>query len=220
MKRRVALMGITITDLNVIKAVLFDLDGVLVDATEWHYEALNKALGLFGYNIDRQRHLGFYNGLPTRVKLSHLTEEFGMPEALHDFIYEMKQQYTIDFIYKLCRPDFQKQLMFKYLKKSGIKIGVCSNSIHETLEMMLKKSDLFNDCDVIISNQDVEKSKPDPEMYLKGMEALGVSPDGTIIVEDSPHGIEAAKASGAHVCVVKGIHDVHLSLLEDYMTRL
>lgn len=220
MMQEVALMGATITQLNVIKAVLFDLDGVLVDATEWHYEALNKALGLFGYTIDRQRHLGFYNGLPTRVKLRHLTEEFEMPEALHDFIYEMKQQYTIDTIYKFCRPDFQKQLMFKHLKKKGIKIGVCSNSISETLEMMLKKSDLFNDCDIIISNQDVKKSKPDPEMYLRGMEALGVAPDETIIVEDSPHGIEAAEASGAHVCVVKGVHDVHLSLLEDYMKKL
>jgi beta-phosphoglucomutase-like phosphatase (HAD superfamily) len=204
----------------VIKAVLFDLDGVLVDATEWHYEALNKALGLFGYTIDRQRHLGFYNGLPTRVKLSHLTEEFEMPESLHDFIYDMKQQYTIDFIYKLCRPDFQKQLMFKHLKKKGFKVGVCSNSISETLEMMLRKSDLFNDCDVVISNQDVKKSKPDPEMYLKGMEALGVSPEETIIVEDSPHGIEAAEASGGHVCVVKGVQDVHLGLIEGYISKL
>lgn len=203
-----------------IKTVLFDLDGVLVDATEWHYEALNKALGLFGYTISRQQHLGFYNGLPTRVKLQKLTEEFEMPESLHDFIYEMKQQYTVDFIYRLCRPDFQKQLMFKYLKKKGLKIGVCSNSITETLHMMLKKSDLFNDCDVIISNQDVEKSKPYPEMYLKGMETLGVSPEETLIVEDSPHGIEAAKASGAHVCVVKGVHDVHISLVEDYLSKL
>lgn len=201
-----------------IKAVLFDLDGVLVDATEWHYEALNKALGLFGYTINRTRHLGFYNGLPTRVKLKEMTKEFGLPESLHQFIYDMKQIYTTDYIQRLCRPDFQKQLMFKNLKKVGLKIGVCSNSIRETLELMLKRSDLFDSCDVIISNQDVKKNKPHPEMYLTGMAQLGVKPEETLIVEDSPHGIEAAQASGGKVVIVNGVHDVHIGLLEKYLT--
>ena len=66
-----------------IKAVIFDLDGVLVDATEWHYEALNRALGLFGYNIARYEHLTTYNGLPTRKKLEMLSVEKNFPRGLH-----------------------------------------------------------------------------------------------------------------------------------------
>jgi hypothetical protein len=62
---------------NRITAVLFDLDGVLVDATEWHYEALNHALGLFGFDITRYEHLSSYNGLPTRRKLEMLSVEKG-----------------------------------------------------------------------------------------------------------------------------------------------
>ena len=62
-----------------IKAVVFDMDGVLIDAREWHYEALNKALKLFGYEITRYDHLSTYDGLPTRVKLQMLTVERGLP---------------------------------------------------------------------------------------------------------------------------------------------
>lgn len=58
-----------------IKAVLFDMDGVLIDAREWHYDALNQALALFGFAITRQEHENYYDGLPTRVKLQRLTEE-------------------------------------------------------------------------------------------------------------------------------------------------
>ncbi len=66
-----------------ITAVLFDLDGVLVDATEWHYEALNRALGLFGYSISRHDHLSTYNGLPTRKKLEMLSVETNLPVSSH-----------------------------------------------------------------------------------------------------------------------------------------
>ena len=58
-----------------IKAVLFDMDGVLIEAKDWHYEALNRALGLFGYEITRAEHLSSYDGLPTKVKLKKLTLE-------------------------------------------------------------------------------------------------------------------------------------------------
>ena len=78
-----------------IKAVLFDMDGVLIDAKEWHYEALNKALNLFGYNIERYEHLTSFDGLPTSVKLEKLTVEKGLPRSLHKFINEMKQKYGV-----------------------------------------------------------------------------------------------------------------------------
>ena len=78
--------------------MLFDLDGVLVDATEWHYEALNRALRLFGFDITRYEHLSDYNGLPTRKKLQMLSVEKGLPAALHDMLNRLKQVYTRDEI--------------------------------------------------------------------------------------------------------------------------
>ena len=60
--------------MNQIKAVIFDMDGVLIDAKEWHYEALNRALGNYGYCVSRSEHISIYDGLPTRSKLQLLTE--------------------------------------------------------------------------------------------------------------------------------------------------
>ena len=78
-----------------IKAILFDMDGVLIDAKDWHYEALNKALGLFGLGISRYDHLHSFDGLPTRVKLKMLSEQYYLPEKLHPFINQVKQLYTM-----------------------------------------------------------------------------------------------------------------------------
>ena len=77
-----------------VKAVLFDMDGVLIDAKDWHYEALNRALGLFGIEISRYDHLHTFDGLPTKVKLEMLSEQYYLPRQLHEFVNQMKQLYT------------------------------------------------------------------------------------------------------------------------------
>lgn len=203
-----------------IKAVLFDLDGVLVDAREWHYEALNRALGLFGHTISRAEHEGFYNGLPTYRKLAKLSEERGFPKSLHGLIYDLKQIYTHDQIHMGSRPSFDKQLMLRRLKNAGIKLAVCSNSIRETIDLMLKRAMLHDYFDLLLSNQDVSRNKPDPEIYMLAMERLEVLPAQTLIVEDAPHGVEAAKRSGAHVIVVANAPDVNLYIFKDYLPHL
>ena len=78
-----------------IKAIVFDMDGVLIEAKDWHYEALNKALRLFGYEISRYDHLVTYDGLPTSKKLEMLSLEKGLPTGLHQFINQMKQSYKL-----------------------------------------------------------------------------------------------------------------------------
>ena len=98
-----------------IKAVLFDLDGVLVDATEWHYNALNRALGLFGYTISRYEHLTTYNGLPTRKKLEMLSVEKNFPRGLHALTNQIKQKYTREEILRNCTPVFEKEFMMHQL---------------------------------------------------------------------------------------------------------
>src|SRR3954465_5329544 len=92
-----------------IKAIIFDMDGVLIDAKDWHYEALNKALGLFGMEISRYDHLVTYDGLPTRRKLEMLTLERGLPIELHAFINDMKQRYTMDLVHQNCKPTFSHE---------------------------------------------------------------------------------------------------------------
>lgn len=191
-----------------IKAVLFDMDGVLIEAKEWHYEALNQALRIFGYEINRYEHLTSYDGLPTSVKLSKLTIEKGLPEALHDFINEMKQQYTIGLIHSFCKPRFNHEYALSRLKAEGYKLAVGSNSIRQTVHLMMEKAKLAQYFDLLLSNQDVKKAKPSPEIYLTAMKRLGVQPEECVIVEDNENGIKAAIASGGHVLQVKTVDDV------------
>ena len=77
-----------------IKLVLFDLDGVLIDAKKLHYDALNLALGET-YSISEEEHTNVYDGRKTREKLNMLTKQKGLPVELHDQIYEKKQNLTI-----------------------------------------------------------------------------------------------------------------------------
>jgi len=195
-----------------ITCVLFDLDGVLVDATEWHYVALNRALALFGFDITRYEHLSDYNGLPTRKKLQMLSVEKGLPAALHKTLSRLKQVYTRDEILTRCRPVFEKEYLLSRLRKEGYRMAVCSNSIRESLELMVRQSGLDEYFEFLVSNEDVSRAKPEPEIYTTGMARMGVMPAETIIVEDSPHGLDAARRSGAHLCQVSGFAAV------DYFT--
>lgn len=191
-----------------IKAVLFDMDGVLIEAKDWHYEALNQSLGLFGYEVTYSEHLSGYDGLPTRVKLKKLSAEKGLPQKLHGFIDEMKQQYTVGIIQNKCRPRFIHEYALSRLKSEGYRIACCSNSIRMTIEMMMSYAKLSGYLEFIISNQDVKNAKPDPEIYLTAIEKMGLNPDECLICEDNEHGIQAAIASGGHLMTIKKVDDV------------
>lgn len=191
-----------------IKAIIFDMDGVLIDAKEWHYEALNRALELFGYTITRYDHLVTYDGLPTRKKLEMLTKERNLPKELHGFINEMKQQYTMEIVYSKCKPVFQREYAISKLKSEGYKIGVASNSIKNSIVTMMEKSGLSKYLDTIVSNQDVKEGKPNPEIYIKAINNLGMKPEDCMVIEDNINGIKAGLAAGAHVMQVENVHDV------------
>lgn len=200
-----------------IKAVVFDMDGVLIDAKEWHYEALNRALALFGFEISRSEHLETYDGLPTSTKLRMLSKERGLPEGLHGFINEMKQAYTVEMIHTTCKPTFVHQYALGRLHDRGYRLAVASNSIRDSVELMMDKARLAPLLDLQLSASDVTKAKPDPEIYLTAMERLEVLPEECLVVEDNENGIRAARDAGAHVLVVQTVNDVNL---ENILARI
>ena len=203
--------------MNKIKAVIFDMDGVLIEAKDWHYEALNKALNLFGMEISRYDHLVTYDGLPTRKKLEMLSTERGLPRALHQFINNIKQQYTMEIVYTSCKPTFHHEFALSKLKNNGYKMAVCSNSIRNTIDVMMEKSALTEYFEFYVSNQDVTNGKPDPEMYNLAISKLGFTPKECMIIEDNENGIKAAKASGAWVMEVDEVEDVNIQNIEKHI---
>ncbi len=196
--------------MNQIKAVIFDMDGVLIDAKDWHYEALNRALNHFGFNISRYDHLVTFDGLPTRKKLEMLSKEHGLPVSLHGFLNDLKQIYTTEVVHARCKPLFQHEYALSHLRSMGYKMAVASNSIRNSIELMMQKSNLDQYLEGIVSNQDVKHGKPDPEIYIMAMAMLGVKPEETLVLEDNEHGIAAARAAGTHLMIIGEITDVTL----------
>lgn len=203
-----------------IKAILFDMDGVLIDAKEWHYEALNRALSLFGCPISRLDHLQTFDGLPTLKKLELISLDGNLPRELHPFINEMKQQYTMEIVYSECKPMFSHEYALAKLSDMGYNIAVCSNSVRNSVVTMMQKASLDKYIELIISNEDVENGKPDPEMYTKAMKYFDLEPAECLIVEDNENGIKAAIASGGYLMKVDSVHDVNLPNILDSIKEI
>jgi HAD superfamily hydrolase (TIGR01509 family) len=189
-----------------IKLIIFDLDGVLVEAKNLHFEALNKALGK-EYTISWKEHLSKYDGLKTNQKLEMLTKEKGLPIELHSQIWDNKQKYTLEELRAL-KPNQTLQSVMSALSEDGYKLAVCSNSIRKTVLTVLSKLGIMEFMDLIISNEDVKNSKPHPEMYWKAISLMSYLPEQTLIVEDSPYGLLAASRSKSHILRVKNPKEV------------
>ena len=207
------------------KLVIFDLDGVLIDSRELHYDALNNALRRVGeqYVISREEHLSQYDGLNTTRKLKMLTEKKGLPISVYDQVWSDKQEATFNLI-RGFKKEYWLQEMFYKIKQRGYKIAVASNSIRETVKLSLISVGLIELVDYFVSNEDVSRAKPFPEMYWKCMTALNVLPKNTIIIEDSHIGRQGALDSGAHLLAVENANEVNskpmMQRIEDLMNTI
>jgi len=203
------------------KLVIFDLDGVLIDSRDVHYDALNNALIKINpkFVITREEHLSKYDGLGTTMKLKMLTELKGLPVEYHDQVWKQKQKETIDILQGLSENKTAIYIM-KKLKKEGWKIAVASNSIRETIITALNAIGVIGYVEYIVSNEDVKHHKPYPEMYWKCMTALNALPQNTVIVEDSHIGRQGAIASGGHLYGIKDADDLDRDKFFDMIDRL
>jgi HAD superfamily hydrolase (TIGR01509 family) len=199
----------------VISLIIFDLDGVLIDSKEIHFNALNLALSEFdnNYIISRKEQDNIFEGLTTKSKLDILTKIKGLPSDLHEDIWELKQQYTAK-LFESTSPDPDLISLFKMIKSRGIKIAVASNSIRQTLDTCLRSLGIIDYVDYSMSNEDVKYPKPNPQMYNRCMDYLMLSPDQTAIFEDSDIGLRAATATGARVEKVQSRKDITFDRIE------
>lgn len=199
----------------VIRSVIFDLDGVLVDACEWHYTALNKSLyDVAGFELGRDEHLETFNGLPTYKKLEILVEQNRLTTSAARQVAELKQKLTMDIIRETAREDPVKVEMHRKLRDLEIAVGCVTNCKRESAEAMLEATGQQNIIPFLICNEDVEHPKPHPEGYITSMVFLRSFPKETLIIEDSPKGLAAAYATGARVVQVDNCEQVNWSLVE------
>lgn len=198
------------------KLVIFDLDGVLVDSRDMHYEALNRALSNVGENyvITRDEHLSLYDGLPTSRKLSMLTEKKDLPVDKHQQIWEDKQKATLEIFSRL-EHDHELMYYFQQLKHKDYQIAVASNSIRNTVKLVLLKLGVLEFVDYYVSNEDVVRNKPFPEMYWKCMTACNALPKDTVIFEDSHIGRQGALDSKASLIPIENRDDMSQAKIDE-----
>lgn len=204
-----------------IKAILFDLDGVIIDAKKIHFNALNDAIRLFDPNcvISYEDHLHRYDGLKTDQKLKILTKNKNLSEFLYTDIWNKKQELTIQYLNDLV-PNEELIKTLEKLKEENFKIGCCSNSIRDTIFFSLEKMNIIKYFDLIISNQDVKNSKPNPEIYLKAIVEFGLNPKEALVVEDSPHGLQAAYLANTNILRVESPDNINYSLIKTAISSI
>ena len=201
-----------------IQAILFDLDGTLVEAKEWHYKALNMALWeVAKTRITRHEHITQLDGLPTRKKLMWLLERKRITPEHIDAIQDLKQKFTLKTIETHCVPDQIKVRMCEELHLKYL-LACVSNAVYKSVYLMLRESDLLPYFDLIQSNENV-KPKPDPDPYLKTLDALNLKAEECIAVEDHPRGVQSAEAAGIH-CLHLQYPEITLEQIQEELCKL
>lgn len=188
---------------------IFDLDGVLIDSKELHFEALNEALREFDpkFEISHSDHSTKYDGLSTRRKLEMLHSEKGFPIEHFERVWKLKQDITLRMLGEIKRDEELVSFM-AFLQNQGIKLAVASNSVRNTIDLVLRNLGIIDFFSLILSNEDVRSSKPHPEIYWKTMIHFEVVPDATVIFEDSYVGRLAALRSGARLIPIENRRDL------------
>ena len=201
-----------------IKAILYDLDGVLIDTTDCHYVILNKALEqVAGTSIEKHENDLYYDGLPTITKLDRLRKEGRVTLAQYDSIYQIKETHFMEYINQFTQRRPEKEMLHEWSKGKGLKLGCVTNCRTDVTKAMLQKSGQGQYMDAVVHRDEVNNPKPHPEPYITCMVKLSVPPSECIILEDSDAGMKSAYAKGSVVIKVNSVDEVNISLLERYI---
>jgi len=192
-----------------IDTIIFDLDGVLINSKNIHFESLNRALShnKLKYQISYEDHLKSFDGLPTSKKLEILNKKKLVPKRLNKKIKLKKNQLTRKLLKENLTFDKKIYSLFQKLSKK-YKIGIATNAIEETLQIAIKKLRIGKFVKFSISTENIKNSKPHPEIYLRSIVSLNSKPKNTLVLEDSHNGRISAKEAGARLMPIKSLEDV------------
>ena len=201
-----------------IKVIIFDLDGVLVDTKLIHFEALNSALKKYNFEeISIEDHVKIFDGLPTIEKLKILQKTKKLPKKFFSKIQKFKQKITSEILKKKIKKNNKIIKIMRNLHNK-YKIVVATNAVSSTLNICLNKLGIEKYVDFKLSNEDINRPKPNPEIYLRIFVKFGIYPSEALIIEDSHYGREAAISSGAKLLPIKKVEELDLKKIRLNLT--
>lgn len=174
-----------------VKAVIFDMDGVITDTMPFHFRAWRKIFKDEGFDVT-ECEVYLREGQPGNVTLKEIFKEHGVPYQEEDArrILSKKEKLLKRILRRRFIPGSRQCLHF--LKKRGFQLGLVTGTARHEAEKILPKR-LLKLFDVTITGNDVKKGKPHPEPYLSALKKLNVRPREAVVIENAPFGIHAAK---------------------------
>ncbi|MEH7614076.1 HAD family hydrolase [Gottfriedia acidiceleris] len=199
-----------------IKAVIFDFDGLIVDTESVWFEAYKEVLQRYEVELTLQK---FSEVVGTSDEILFDFINSNLKEPIEKELIEQMAKGLVDE--KLLEPALRENVE-DYLisaKNVGLQIALASSSSREWVESFLKKLNIYEYFSVIKTKDDVKKVKPDPELYLKAIEEIGVQASEAVAFEDSLNGLTAATKAGLHCVIVPNQVTSHLKF-ENHSLRL
>ncbi|HLZ27332.1 MAG TPA: HAD family phosphatase [Chloroflexota bacterium] len=192
------------------EAIIFDMDGVLIDSEPLHFEVLNTVLATDGQALSRAENEEFI-GTTTAVMWQTLIARRGLGRSMGDYI-ELYDQTLLRLLLRPHSPQPGVVPLVKRARELGMRLGVASSSKRLWIEATLRSLGLADAFDAIVSGDDVQRGKPDPQIYLLAAEQVGIAPARCLAIEDAPKGVQSARAAGMTVLGVRTPYTAHLHL--------
>lgn len=186
-----------------IKAVLFDFDGVVVQSEPLHLRSFRELLAPFGVKIPKARWYKEFAGIGSPSIMAILFQDFGVQEDVRTWVEKRKKHYQHLVIQGKLKPAKGIREFLQKLKKKGIKTAIVSGGHSSNIKLVLEKLGLSRFFDTIVSVESVQNRKPHPDCFLLAAKKFGVTPNECIAIEDSPNGISSAHAAGMCIVCVK-----------------
>ncbi|WP_315080519.1 HAD family hydrolase [uncultured Clostridium sp.] len=177
-----------------MRAFIFDMDGVIIDSEPIHRQVHGEIMNTLGINISKGE-LALYAGATNEYIFTKLKERYGIKKSVSELM-----EYKSKLIIKKVKEESLDPIsgireLLNALRKNNIKAAIGSSSPRSLIEAVIDKFKLQDCFDCIVSGEEVERSKPYPDVYIEVSKKLGVSPENCIVVEDSHNGVQAAKSA-------------------------
>jgi len=196
-----------------LKAILFDLDGTLIDSEFFHFECWNEILIESDVQLTYEEWLKEYAGIPLDVNAKNIIKKYGIITPLLEII-ERRQSLTLKRFEKVEIPLMHYVIeMLDYLKNRDLLLALVTGSPRQDVEAIFAKNGLDKYFEVMVTGTDVVKNKPNPECYELCLNQLGVKKEECLVFEDTVNGIKSAKAAGLMCFAIQKHKQEHEKLM-------
>jgi beta-phosphoglucomutase family hydrolase len=208
------------------KAVIFDMDGVIIDSEPTHFKLEQKLFKELGVNITKEKHNG-YVGTTSYYMWDDIRTKHGITKDLEELVRNDRESYYKHLVSnenEVILVNGVKEFI-KELHKNNLKLAIASSSPLDVIEAVARIFNIEEYFDVLVTGDNVEKSKPEPDIFLYAAEKLGTTPENCIVVEDSHNGVLAAKKAGmkcvGYINPASGNQDIYIAdLVADRFSKL